>query len=140
MKNLINLTTEDINEHPLWECSNVDHIEVLRHSHKVEISEADNEVYVVATDFELNNGQKLQGICSPQDSSGLDYIQPIIVSSNGHFRTFKYDNWTKDEQINELRILGLNKDDVFPIKYRTRIRCDNEYLNGIVLDFNKDER
>ena len=91
------------------------------------------------TKFKLANGTKLKGFCSPQDTSGLDYTQPVIFTENGQFRFWRDDDWTTPEQEKELKKIGLNWQEVFPVEFETMVMCDNEFYKGKIADFNKED-
>ena len=136
-KLLINLTTSDLLDTQVWEHWMEEEIEYVRPTEKKEINEISNHDYLVSTDFVLDNGTKLTGFCTPQDRSGLDYIQPVIITDSNQVIFWKDEGWTNKEKNIELDKLGLNWDEVFPIEYKTLIKCDNNYINGKIEDFNK---
>ena len=95
-KQLKDLTTKDFLERQVWEHWTIKDTEYVRPSDKNQIIETDNVGHIVLTDFTLSNGIKMIGFCSPQDTSGLDYIQPTILTEKGQFKIFKNNDWTND--------------------------------------------
>ena len=59
-------------------------LEFVSPADKEEVSENDIDGYIVLTQFILQDKTEHLGFCSPQDTSGLDYIQPVIITKNGH--------------------------------------------------------
>ena len=139
IKRLIDLKESDLEEYPIWEHWYENNIEFVKPSNKSELFESDEKGYIVKTEFELKNGKKYIGFCSPKDTSGLDYIQPVLLTENGQFFIFQDNNWTIEEKENELRKIGLKMGEVFPIKYMTKIKCDGDYHFGKLLEFNLEE-
>jgi hypothetical protein len=137
-KRLTELTISDLQNEPVWEHWYEEGIEYVRPTNKIEINEDDNIGLILLTDFTINNGQMFVGFCSPQDTSGLDYIQPVIIAANGQLGFWKYNDWTKEEKKEVLDKLGLEWQQVFPIHYKTRIQCNGKLYNGTIKDFNKD--
>ena len=135
-KRLVDLTALDLLENHVWEYWMADNIEYVRASVKTEVTEDCNVVHIVVTDFIFNNKTKHLGFCSPQDTSGLDYIQPIVFTDKGQVEFYKETDWTEDERNEALVKLGLDWQDVFPVVYMTRVKCDRKLHSGTLLNFN----
>jgi hypothetical protein len=135
-KLLNSLTVEDLTRQPCWKFFMLDNIEFVLPVEKEGISETDSDNYIVLTEFFLNDKTKHFGFCSPQDTSGLDYIQPVIITSNGHLPL--YFDTIKNLDLPELTNKIINKeiDKVFPLTFITRIKCDKEYYEGKLDNFN----
>jgi len=136
-KRLIDLTLSDLIKFNIWETWIENGIEYVRPSTDIEIFEDSNIGHIVLTDFTLQNKTKFIGFCSPQDPSGLDYLQPVILSDNGHVEFWKDNGWTlEDKQVifNKLRITDKS---LFPIRFETKVKCNNNYYSGTILDFNE---
>jgi hypothetical protein len=138
-KQLIDLTSSDLLDRNVWEHWTENNIEFVRPVDKSEISEESNIGYIVLTDFTLNNRTKYLGFCSPQDTSGLDYIQPVIFTDFGQVEFWRNNDWTEDDKKKVLEKLGLDSRDIFPIVYKTRKKCDNKLYSGTIADFNKSK-
>lgn len=52
-------------------------------------------------------GQKLMGFCSPQDPSGIDYTQPVILAEKGQVALWRDSGWTEEDKEKELQKLEL---------------------------------
>lgn len=138
-KRLIDLNEKDLIDYPIWKHRMENDIEMVCKSSDKEITEGTTDGHIVLTEFILNNGTKLNGFCSPQDTSGLDYVQPVLFTQNGQVNLCRNNCWdNKAEQI-ALKQIGLTKHQVFPIMFKTKIKCHNEFYSGTLLDFNKDK-
>jgi hypothetical protein len=131
------LAKSDLISQPVWEHWYEGEIEYAKPSILIELTEMNNKGHIVMTDFILRNGMKLIGFCSPQDASSIEYIQPVMLTDKGQISLFKDEGWTFSQKIKELQKLDLAWKNVFPLEYKTRIRCDGNYYEGIILDFNK---
>ena len=138
-KRLTDLIEKDLTDHPVWKHWTENDIELVCTSSNKELNENSHDGHLVLTEFTFNNGTTATGFCSPQDTSGLDYVQPVLFTSNGQVNFYKDNDWDlKSEQI-VLKQIGLTKDQVFPIKFQTKVKCDNEFYFGTLVDFNKDK-
>lgn len=138
-KRIIDLTQKDLLDNNVWEHWSDSLIEYVRPSNNLSLSETSVNGHIVLTTFLLNNKTSLFGFCSPQDPSGLDYIQPVALTSNGQVHFYKETPWTLEEEKAALNAIGLQKSDIFPIQFQTKVNCDNKTYNGTILDFNKAE-
>jgi hypothetical protein len=138
-KHLVDLTINDLLANPVWKHWYENGIEFIEPSTLKEISENDDSYYVVLTEFLANNGRKYFGFCSPQDLSGLDYIQPVIISELGQVDLYTESPTHKYETF-VLSKLRINKSDLFPLRYITKVKCDNQYIENSLLDFNKENK
>lgn len=78
-------------------------IEFISPTDAREIKEMSPKTYIVLTNFKLANRIELIGFCSPQDKSGLDYTQPVILTENGLFVFWRNNDWTIAEKEKELK-------------------------------------
>lgn len=134
---LIKLTHRDLINRPVWRHWTDETVEYVQASDKNEIGDDNKENYIVLTNFVLNNGLQLVGFCSPQDPSGLDYIQPTVFTDNGQINFWSDNGWTTENKNEQLEKLKLRHESVFPIKYKTTIKCDGNFYEGTIDDFNK---
>jgi hypothetical protein len=137
MKLLTELTQEDIIKHPVWELRMIDNREYVQPSSKKEISDHEGIRYIVQSYFKLNCRTELLGFCSPQDTSGIDYIQPVIFTPNSQMVLYLDSSIEKDQTIKEMNRLGLIKSEIFPIECKPMIKCDGNLYSWIIDDFNK---
>ena len=116
-----------------------ENIEYVSPSEKIEVSGDSNEVYIVVTDFIFKNNSKHVGFCSPHDSGSLDLVQPVVLTDKGPVEFYKEADFTTDDETTALTLFGLRKQNVFPVEYISRIKCNREYFSGMLLDFNRDK-
>lgn len=138
-KRLIDLTKDDLLENQIWEYWMSGNIEYIRPSDKTEVVEDSHGAYIVVTDFIFHNRTKHLGFCSPTDSFGLDHIQPVIITGKGQVELYKETDWTEDEKDTALSKLGFEWQSVFPIVYKTRVKCNRELFVGTLLNFNENK-
>jgi hypothetical protein len=136
-KRLSDLSATDLLENQIWEYWMADNIEYVRASDKTEVTEGSNVTHIVVTDFIFNNKTKHLGFCSPQGFGGLDDIQPVVILGKGQVEFYKENDWTENEKNKALLKLGLAWKDVFPVIYKTRIKCDRKILIGTLKNFNE---
>ena len=137
MKLLTDLINEDIINHPVWELRMIDNKEYVQPSSKTEISDNESIRYIVRTNFKLNCQTELLGFCSPQDPSGIDYIQPVILTSNGQMVLYLDSPFDEKQKELEMNRLGLKHSEIFPIECNPMIKCDGILNSWVVVDFNK---
>ena len=134
--NLQHISQSDIIKHPVWRHWYDDGMEYVEAQNKSAVSESSTSSYIVLTEFKLNNKTTLTGFCSPQDFSGLDYIQPVILIGDYHLPLFREGEWSDQEQLDALKKLGVTKGEAFPIIYRSKVSCDGIFKGGTLTDFN----
>jgi len=84
----------------------------------------DGTAYLIRSRFTLADGSEHYGFCSPCDDSGLDYVQPVLISARGHVR-FWYDwrpQWKEPEET--CRKLGKVVSEIFPARCQALVSCD----------------
>jgi hypothetical protein len=138
-KRLIDLSKADLLENQVWEYWMADNIEYVSASDKTELNEGSNITHIVLTDFFFNNKTKHIGFCSPNDSGGLEYIQPVVLFDKGQVEFYKESDWTESEKNKALVKLGLAWGDVFPVLYKSRVKFDRKILAGVLKNFNEAE-
>lgn len=134
---LASLTKSDLMDRPVWRHWTEGDIEFVSPTDKNEIMENADTGYIVLTDFTLCNGSRFSGFCSSQDPSGLDYLQPTMFTDKGHLSFWRVGGWTKKDKNKEMQKLGFDPRDVFPIEFKTLIKCDGVFYSGTLEDFNK---
>lgn len=139
VKRLIELSEKDLTSNPVWKCWTQEGEEFVSATHDKSISENSTDGHIVLTEFVLHNRTRFTGFCSPQDPSGLDYIQPVLFTQNGQVNLYLDNGWDNKAEQAALTKIGLTKDNVFPIKFETKVKCDNKFYYGTILDFNKNE-
>ena len=131
MKKLRDLTNDDLATTPVWECKGgLDEIATV--SKAKGFHDLDNTVYVARTRFMLNDGTELFGYCSPTDDSGLDYVQPVIVTHDGHAR-FWYDQRPVHKEPEYLcSIIGKTLGEIFPVQYECLLPVAGQIVKATI--------
>jgi hypothetical protein len=133
MKRLSELTIDDLRSHTVWLFSSTGEGDLNAGVQAVPlnaIAEANPDVFLVATRFWLRDGSEWLGFCSPQDSSGLDYVQPVIVTSDGHVQLWFEQMPSLDKLEAWWRRLNKPKGTVFPIQFECLVPVDGKVIRG----------
>jgi hypothetical protein len=133
MKPLSELSITDLREFPVWECHrNSDVDAVVRPTTKTSLCETETGVFVAATEFQLADGTILTGYCSPSDPSGLDYMQPVVLTPKGPLPLWS-DSPVTDKQIaKQWRTIDKALVAVFPMTYKCLVPVDGQEVAGVV--------
>jgi hypothetical protein len=131
VKRLADLTAEDLVASPVWRYEGGSGAEALVVSVKRKsLSQSDDEIFLAATEFELFDGSRHAGFCFPADDSGIDYLQPVIITSSRHV-SFWFDPPVTSEVLElQWRALGKGPDDIFPVTFRCLVPVDGRTVNG----------
>ncbi|MHC4229589.1 MAG: hypothetical protein ACYSW0_19325 [Planctomycetota bacterium] len=115
-KTIDQLTLEDLERSPVWEIRYEGEAEMVRETDLRETTDDPQRGFVVLTRFQFLDGTQACGYSSPQDPSGLDYIQPTIITDRGHWNLFTGANKP-------------NKPDstLFPLQCESTVRCDGVF-------------
>jgi PilZ domain-containing protein len=131
VKRLVDLSVEDLEASPVWryEGGSGPHATVSSTNRK-SLSQSDDEIFLAATAFELFDSTRHFGFCFPADDSGIDYLQPVIVSSSGHVN-FWFDGPAAPEALtHQWRALGKEPKEIFPVGYRCLVPVDGRTVSG----------
>lgn len=133
MKPLRELTAQDLLRVPVWRYfGDADAAANVEPTPADILTENTTDVFLVRTTFHLNDGSTLVGFCSPQDASGLDYTQPVIVYGSEHVPLFYESAPQKPEPDALCRKLGRKEEDVFPLLLRAEVPVDGKFYEEIV--------
>jgi hypothetical protein len=136
MKSLCDLTVEDLRTTPVWiSHGGPDEKALTEPTTRTSLTETERETFLVVTEFVLGNGQKCIGFCSPVDNSGLDYIQPVIVTEHGQVSLWFNRAPTQQVIADQWSRLGITASEVFPIHYKCLVPVDGHIVKGVVSDF-----
>ncbi len=131
MKRLGDLTAEDLAANPVWryeEGSGADAVVVP--VKRRTLSQADDEIFLAATEFELFDATRHGGFCFPADDSGIDYLQPVIVTPSGHV-SFWFDAPASPEVLaKQWGLLGKPQAEIFPVGFRCLVPVDGRTVCG----------
>src|SRR5262249_10567829 len=85
VKRLIDLTVEDLEASPVWRYEGGSGARAtVAPAKRVSLSQADDEIFLAATEFQLVDASQHFGFCFPADDSGIDYLQPVIIRPARH--------------------------------------------------------
>jgi hypothetical protein len=130
-KLLSHLSAGDLQAHAIWVLNESEGDVGLVRPATRECAENSNEVYLVRSRFILCDRTEQLGYCSPQDSSGMDYVQPVIIVSGKHLRFWCEDPAEASAESAEIcRVLDRPLARIFPISFVTDAPCDGTYLKG----------
>lgn len=129
MKRLRELTTEDLIHCPIWrfEGESDDSASIFP---VAAFENLDREGYIARTRFVLADGSEWWGYCSPQDDSGLDYIQPVILTGAGPVRFWYDKSPPQPEPARACRLLGKRLEQVFPIRFECVVPVEGRQVAG----------
>ena len=121
LKSIYQLTLEDLRRSPVWEHRYEGGREMVYETDLREITDDRRRGYVVLTKFTFPNGANAYGYSSPQDPSGLDYIQPTVIMAHGVWNVFTGDQ-KPDEPDNTL----------FPLRYECLVKSDGRFWSDTI--------
>lgn len=131
MKRLVDLTAEDLAAHPVWRYEGGSGADALAAPAKRgSLSQTDDEIFLASTEFELFDSTRHSGFCFPADGTGIDYLQPVIVTRSGHV-AFWFDEPPSPEVLaKQWRALGKDPGAIFPVALRCLVPVDGHTLRG----------
>jgi hypothetical protein len=129
VKALRDLTVEDLARCPIWRYQG-ESDDAATVSPVATFEEPDRTVYIARTRFVLADGSAWWGYCSPTDDSGLDYVQPVILSSGGPVRFWYDEPPPEPEPARACRLLGKRPEQVFPARFECVVPFEGRYVAG----------
>ncbi len=134
MKPFIDLTREDFRQSPVWryESAHDDADATVEEDSRSELSERDSSVFVAATTFRLADGSEFEGLCSPMDTSGLDYLQPVLFADEHQLRLWSYIQKGSSAAEAVCEKLGRRVSDVFPMSFTCHVAVDGTVVSGTI--------
>lgn len=131
MKRLVELSIQDLRDSPVWRYEGGSGAAaVVSPANRASLSQTDDEIYLAATEFELFDGTRHDGFCFPADDSGLDYLQPAIVTASGHVNFWFDGPVTKSDLSKQWDALGKSEGDVLPATFKCRVPVDGRTVSG----------
>ena len=115
MKLLREITISDLEDHPIWEHKG-ESDDVSTISPAADFDSPETHGYIAKTQFQTANGKTYLGYCSPQDTSGLDYVQPVILAGSNQIRLWDEDAGAVANPDVVAKGLGLEVAEVFPLR------------------------
>ena len=133
MKPLLGITVEDLTSVPVWKCSGGDDsIAMVTPTDRTSLSESEEETFIALTEFFLPDGARHVGFCSPVDASGLDYVQPVIVTAVGQVRFWFDESPSAGDLAAQWQKLGRSSEAVFPVRYHCLVPVDGRVIEGTI--------
>jgi hypothetical protein len=131
VKRLDDLTVDDLVASPVWRYEGGSGAEaVVAPANRESLSQMDDEIFLAATDFELSDSSRHFGFCFPADDSGIDYLQPVILTGSRHV-AFWFDRPASPEALSsQWRALGKEPVEIFPISFRCLVPVDGRTVSG----------
>ena len=142
MKRLVELTVEDLRANPVWRYEGGSGGDALVEPAKRDsLSRGDDEIFLAATAFELFDASRHHGFCFPADDSGLDYLQPAIVTASGHVNFWFEEAIEAAALDRQWRALGKGPEQIFPVTFRCLVPVDGREVAGQIdrLEFSGNE-
>ncbi|HEY1434692.1 MAG TPA: PilZ domain-containing protein [Thermoanaerobaculia bacterium] len=131
MKRIADLTAADLRESPVWRYEGGTGADALvSPANRTQLSQADDEVFLAVTDFELYDGSRHMGFCFPADDSGIDYLQPAIISPEGHVNFWTDGPVAPGELAARWRVLDKEPGQIFPASFRCLVPVDGRTVSG----------
>lgn len=131
MKALIDLTIGDLSAHPLWRHFGGDD-DKASVTPDEEFVSPNNTGYLAKTLFTTSSGKEFIGFCSPQDPSGIDYIQPVIILGNQHIRLWNEAEGCESDQKKIASLLGLELAETFPMQYKCLVPFEGQFWEDTI--------
>ena len=131
VKRLGELTVEDLTANPVWRYEGGSGGEALvAPVDRDSLSQSDDEIFLAATDFELSDSSRHFGFCFPADDSGIDYLQPVIVSGSDHVCFWFEGTIPPAALASQWSALGKQAGDIFPVTFQCRVPVDGRAVTG----------
>jgi hypothetical protein len=127
----MDLTVEDLAASPVWRYEGGSGAEAfVSPADRAALSQADDEIFLAATEFELFDSTRHSGFCFPAESGGADYLQPVILTPSGPV-AFWFDEPPAPEAISaQWRALAREPSTIFPIAFRCLVPVDDRMITG----------
>jgi len=132
VKRLADLTADDLLNCPVWRYhgSNDASARVTPAPLQALTDEPRRPVFIALTEFVLANGLKHLGYSSPDDPSGLDYVQPVIILDGIHVALWCDERGEVSREI--VVRLGLDEVEAFPIRWRCTVPVGDDIIQGVI--------
>ena len=132
-KSVAHLVKADLIATPIWELRDDAGLETARPAH-VDLTEASGHgpVYVAATRYTAANGSEFFGFCSPTESSGLDYTQPVVLTPNGPMPLWAAGGLSSAQISALTKALGIDASELFPIHMSCLVSVGGIYYSDVI--------
>jgi hypothetical protein len=129
VKRLSELTNDDLSRYPVWRYEGESDESAIV-SPVAGFADPDREAYIARTRFVLADGSEWWGYCSPTDDSGLDYLQPVLITPGGPVRFWHDEAPPEPEPARTCRLLGRPVGRVFPARYECVVTVEGRVVAG----------
>jgi hypothetical protein len=131
VKRLADLTIRDLAASPVWRYEGGSGAEALASPAKRDaLSRNDDEIFLASTEFELFDSTPHSGYCFPADGTGIDYLQPVILTPSGPV-AFWFEAPPSPATLSEQwQALGKESGGVFPVTFRCLVPVDGQAVSG----------
>ncbi len=127
----MDLTVEDLAASPVWRYEGGSGAEAMvSPAKRAALSQADDEIFLAATEFELLDLERHSGFCFPAENGGLDYLQPVILTPAGPVSFWFDEPPDKDVLAEQWRSLARDPSAIFPIAFRCLVPVDERTVSG----------
>jgi hypothetical protein len=142
-KQVYELTLADLERFPVWEFAldeegepEQDEATVKPRPDLATGVEPDEGLFVVRAAFMAADGSSFEGFVTPDSEGDLGSIQPSVVTSGGHARFWFGIAEPEPEKIEKsYKALGRDRDNLFPLSFRTSVPVDGAPMEGTVPGF-----
>ncbi|MEO8190929.1 MAG: PilZ domain-containing protein [Acidobacteriota bacterium] len=133
MKRLVELTVADLAATAVWryEGGTGDQAIVVP-ADRSSLSISDDEVFLARTEFTLPDGSRHPGFCFPVDDTGVDYLQPVIVTEAGQVRFWFEGPVSPAALAGQWAYLGRGVEEIFPVGFRCLVPVDDRTVAGVI--------
>jgi hypothetical protein len=133
MKRLADLSAGDLERVRVWRYAGEnDDTAVVHATDRVALSSREDEVFIAHTQFTLGNGTQHVGFCTPAKGTGLEAIQPVILSQWGLVYFWFDPPPSRESLAAQWQRLGTDRERVFPVHYRCTVPVDGSYVVGTI--------
>jgi hypothetical protein len=133
VKPLRNLSLADLEVTAVWRyLGKDDDTGFVEATTRTSLSEAKKVTFIAAARFTLADGTVFMGFVTPLDTSGLDYVQPVIVTPTGHVR-FWFERRPTDEILGGQRAcLNRGPEKIFPVRWLSLVPVHGRSVSGVI--------
>ena len=132
-KPISKLTREDLAATPIWELRGESGSELVCPTSLTALDEYhDGPVHIAATRYVAASGDAYYGYCSPADTSGLDYVQPVVLTPRGPFPLWHPGGLSQAHVDALASALSVAPSALFPLQMECLVTVDGVLYTGCV--------
>ena len=99
-----------------------------------ELHAAESSTFIARTQFALATGAQFIGFCSPTEDSGLDYLQPVILTPDGPVYFWFEEPPSHEFLARQAARLGVMPAEIFPVQFRCTVPVDGRFVAGVITE------